>query len=122
MISKKNAELLASFEKDLYSKEYSKGYIHRVVGSVKRLAKENGKISKKGASTFCKYMEENGVSERVITNFKQSIDVFIKWKNGSLKQNRSMKFKGCDEDCFHCRYPDCYLPDKLCTIEWDSNE
>lgn len=20
------------------------------------------------------------------------------------------KFKGCDEDCFNCKYPDCYKP------------
>ena len=26
------------------------------------------------------------------------------------KKPVTLKFSGCDEDCFHCRYKDCYRP------------
>ncbi len=31
------------------------------------------------------------------------------------------KYKGCDEDCFHCKYPDCLKPTHKIKRGWKQN-
>lgn len=41
---------------------------------------------------------------------------FKSYKLGVKIGGQHKRFKGCDEDCFNCPYPDCYRPASACAL------
>lgn len=103
-------------------KNYSEKYAYKCYIELKNLLEEEGIISKASADRRLKYMKTHGFAPSTIMNLQNAMSVYNRWKEGKLKEKSAVRFKGCDEDCFNCPYPDCLKPDNKCSTDWIPKE
>ena len=91
---------------------------------VKRYINAGNALNKNEAKKYFKSLEDSGM--KYSTTKKAAVYSFIEYINGmpvKHKQRRNGKrmYFGCNEDCFNCKYDDCYLPYQKCkSIPYES--
>ena len=114
MPAKKTYDFLMDFIKDMKRMNYKDQYINKCKLAIGRVYDSYGSVRKEDLDRFLDQMEKEGATSHALTNQRSSHRTYIKWMNGELKEQHRKTYNGCDEDCFNCKYPDCYMPISKC--------
>ena len=110
-------ERIYTFKEALAKAGFSHYTIMSYAAEVKRYINAGNKLDMTEARNYFRNLEEHGT--RYSTTKKAAVFSYIGYINGEPvkhKQRRTGKrmYFGCDEDCFNCKYDDCYLPYQKC--------
>lgn len=113
---------LAGFNDALIDAGFSVKTADTYLSIVRRYMETYTEFSEKSADEFIRYYEDKGCTESHVNRVKLSTGFFLDFVSGKdivRKKERTpringSKFKGCNDDCFNCIYPDCYKPTLSC--------
>lgn len=110
-------ERIYTFKDALTKAGFSQYTVMSYAAAVKRYINAGCVLDMTEAKKHFKYLKEHGTKYSNTTSAAvYSFIDYIEGKPVKHKQRRTGKqlYFGCDEDCFNCKYPDCYLPYQKC--------
>ena len=62
---------------------------------------------------FREQLDNEGINYRYSSQMVKGVEYYRCYMNGEELPKKISKVFECDEDCFNCKYPDCYMPDYM---------
>ena len=117
-------EQIELFKKKLRELGYSSQAMYGYSAGAREYYMTGREMTKESVSEYYKGLKDNGV--KFLSSHKAGAFLFVRFCNGeeitrtkSLEESRNNSklknlFHGCDDDCFNCKYDECYKPSHEC--------